>query len=155
MSQQTSAGILALRQNRLALFTSGLEDSLLLKRLSLWDLEGTQLTSIVYTHAFILSSPLAMSAKMRCKIRILWQLWAESSPRPAFRPFNFKKNPPARKKKYGKAERGEGGAPSPRGAGRIVRVTTDSERTKESQATTRSARAHQPAVVLKWVRADS
>ncbi|MDE2218555.1 MAG: hypothetical protein KGJ58_03840, partial [Patescibacteria group bacterium] len=58
-----------------------------------------------------------------------------------FRPFNFKKIPRAKKNKYGKAERGEGGAPSPRGAGRIVRVTTQSERTHWSKATTHAERA--------------
>ena len=46
---------------------------------------------------------------------------------PRFRPFNFKKSPPAKKKKYGKAKRGEGGAPSPRGEKRILGASQDLE----------------------------
>ena len=69
---------------------------------------------------------------------------------PRFRPFNFKKiPPPAKKKKHGKAERGEGGAPSPRGAGRIVRITTESERTHWSKVTTHAERAISQSFVGK------
>ena len=68
---------------------------------------------------------------------------------PRFRPFNFKKIPPAKKKKHGKAEWGEGGAPSQRGAGRIVRVTTQSERTYWSKATTHAERAISQSFVGK------
>src|SRR3989338_6105591 len=72
-----------------------------------------------------------------------------------FRPFNFKKIPPAKKKKHRKAERGEGGAPSPRGADRIVRVTTQSERTHWSKATTHAERAISQSFVGKKLDSKS
>ena len=56
-----------------------------------------------------------------------------------------------KKKKHGERKRGEGGAPSPclhrsfgrqaRGASRVVRITTQSERTHWSKATTYAGRA--------------
>ncbi len=70
------------------------------------------------------------------------------SPHPVSAHSILKKSPP-RKNKYGKAERGEGGAPSPRGAGRIVRVTTQSERTHWSKATTQSERTISQSFVGK------
>jgi len=36
----------------------------------------------------------------------------KARPSPVFRPFNFKKNPPRKKKKHGERKRGEGGAPT-------------------------------------------
>ncbi|PIR82693.1 hypothetical protein COU20_00725 [Candidatus Kaiserbacteria bacterium CG10_big_fil_rev_8_21_14_0_10_59_10] len=63
---------------------------------------------------------------------------------PRFRPFNFKKNPPAKKKKHGKAERGEGGRADQRearGGVCLVCITTRAERTKKFQATTHAERA--------------
>ena len=53
----------------------------------------------------------------------------------------LKKSPPRKRKSMERRKRGEGGAPSPRGAGRIVRVTTQSERTHWYKATTHAERA--------------
>ncbi len=72
----------------------------------------------------------------------------EARPSPVSAHSILKKSPP-RKNKYGKAERGEGGAPSPRGAGRIERVTTQSGRTHWSKATTHAERAISQSFVGK------
>src|SRR3989344_1147593 len=91
-----------------------------------------------------LDEPLAIKNDTRLNIEFAFysdHFFLRRSPtEPRFRPFNFKKIPPAKKKKHGKAERDDGGAPSPRGAG-IVRVTAQSERTHWSKATTHAERA--------------
>ena len=100
-----------------------------------------------------LDEPLAIKNDTRLNIEFAFDsdcFFLRRSPTETrFRPFNFKKIPPAKKKKHRKAERGEGGAPSPRGAGRIVRVTTQSERTHQSKATTHAERETSVAPRLK------
>ena len=69
---------------------------------------------------------------------------ARPSPVP---PIQFKKNPPAKKKKYGKAERGEEGRAVLRAGG--VRVGTRAERAKNSQATTHAERVKSVEIFAK------
>src|SRR3989344_18969 len=96
-----------------------------------------------------LDEPLAIKNDTRLNIEFAFfrPLLPKKKPdRAPFPPIQFLKIPPAKKKKHGKAEWGEGGVPSPclrrvfgrqaRGAGRIVRVTPQSERTHWSKATT-------------------
>src|SRR3989338_11231436 len=87
-----------------------------------------------------LDEPLAIKNDTRLNIEFAFFPTAssleEARPSPVSAHSILKKSPPAKKKKHGKAERGEGGAPSPRGADRIGRVTTPSERTHWSKATT-------------------
>ena len=76
-----------------------------------------------------LDEPLAITNDTRLNIEFAFsdRFFLRRSPtEPRFRPFNFKKIPP-RKNKNGKAERGEGGAPSPRGEKRIHGASQDLE----------------------------
>jgi len=74
----------------------------------------------------------------------------EARPSPVSAHSILKNPPPREKEKAWKGGTGrEGGAPSPRGAGRIVRVTTQSERTHWSKATTHTERAISQSFVGK------
>ena len=69
--------------------------------------------------------------------------------RPAFLPPHSNSNPPREKNKNGEGAKGEGGRAVLRAWGGMMRVTTQSERTKESQIITRSARAKSVEIFAK------
>src|SRR3990167_296704 len=92
-----------------------------------------------------LDEPLAIINDTRLNIEFAFHsdcFFLRRSPtEPRFRPFNFK-NPRARKRKSMERRKGGGGgAPSPRGAGRIVGVTTQSERMIKSKVPPHAERA--------------